>query len=210
VQHQFIVIEGPIGVGKTSLARRLAASTGAGLLRDPEADNPFLETFYNAAGACALHTQLDFLIRRYEALEALADEDFSQPLVSDFLFAKDRLFAELTLNDDELWIYDKVRARLNAELPEPDLLIYLQATPETLMDRIEIRGVGFEQRMASGYLQRLTDAYSNFFHDYAASPLLIVNTSDINFVDNQKDYDDLLEQIGEITAGRHFLNPLPA
>lgn len=210
MERQFIVVEGPIGVGKTTLARRIAESTGARMLYDPEVENPFLEDFYNKSGSYALHTQLDFLIRRSELLESLATEKVSTPIVSDFLIDKDRLFAELTLNDDEYWIYDKIEKRMQLDYPKPDLLIYLQAPPETLMDRIEMRGLGFEQRMASGYLQRLSDAYSGFFHGYNASPLLIINAAEINFVDSNRDYEYLLEQISEVSAGRHYLNPMPA
>ncbi|MCB1756274.1 MAG: deoxynucleoside kinase [Gammaproteobacteria bacterium] len=210
MDYSYIAVEGPIGVGKTTLARRIAESTDARILYDPESENPFLEDFYNKPGSYALHTQLDFLVRR----SALLDEELqtvgSEPLVTDFLIAKDRLFAELTLNEDELWLYERIHEKLVSALPAPSLVIYLQAPPETLMARIETRGIGFEQRMASGYLQRLSDAYATFFHEYSETPLLIVNAEEINFADNNRDYENLLEQIGEVGAGRHYLNPLPA
>ena len=209
MSHRFIAVEGPIGVGKTTLARRIAESTGATMLYDPEAQNPFLEDFYNKSGNWALQTQLDFLIRRTELLEEMAESGSDQAVVCDFLIEKDRLFAELTLNEDELWLYDKVSERLPEDLPKPDLLIYLQASPDVLMDRIEMRGFAFEQRMASGYLQRLSDMYASFVLDYTDSPLLIINASEIDFANNSKDYTYLLEQVREISAGRHYLNPLP-
>ncbi len=208
--EQFIIVEGPIGVGKTTLAARIAESMDARMVADPEMQNPFLERYYNSSGGFALQTQLDFLIRRIDLLNLLVDADFEENAVSDYLVAKDRLFAQVTLNEDELWIYDRIHACMQQPEIVPSLVIYLQASPEILMDRIESRGVGFEQRMASGYLQRICDAYSQFFHEYTDTPLLIVNAEDVNFADNKEDYQNLLDQIESISAGRHYLNPLPA
>lgn len=209
--HKLIAIEGPIGVGKTTLARRLAEATGSTLMQDPEAENPFLEDFYNQAGNYAFQTQLDFLVRRMDCLNEIALLRESQPVISDFLLAKDPLFASLTLDDNEYWLYERLYEKLTAALPEgPSLVIYLQADTATLLERIRHRGLLFEQSMASGYLQRLADAYSTFFHNYADSPLLIVNADEINFAENNRDFENLLDQIGQVTAGRHFLNPLPA
>ncbi len=209
MEQQFIVVEGPIGVGKTTLATNIAATTNARLLADPESQNPFLEQFYNSSGNYALQTQLDFLIRRMDLLETIA-ENSAENAVADYLIAKDRLFAELTLSEDELWIYDRIHAGMDLPIITPSLVIYLQAPPETLMDRIESRGLEFEQRMASGYLQRICDAYAQFFHQYTETPLLIVNAEEINFAESKQDYISLLQQIDSICAGRHYLNPLPA
>ncbi|MDO6461775.1 deoxynucleoside kinase [Granulosicoccaceae sp. 1_MG-2023] len=211
MSEKFIAIEGPIGVGKTTLARRIAEATGASLVRDPEEQNPFLEDFYKQSGAFAFQTQLDFLVRRIDTLGELALQRETQPVICDFLIDKDPLFASLTLDDNEFWLYQRVHDKLTEGLPEgPDLVIYLQADTPTLLGRIHHRGLQFEQSMASGYLQRLADAYSTFFYNYTASPLLIVNADEINFAENNRDFENLLAQIGQITAGRHFLNPLPA
>ncbi len=207
---KYIAVEGPIGVGKTTLAHRIAETTGAEMIYDPEKQNPFLESFYKSSGAYALHTQLDFLIRRVDILEGLAERQAGGAIVTDFLLDKDRLFAELTLDENELWIYDRVYKSLIKKMISPNLVIYLQAPTETLMDRIETRGYEFEQDLASSYLQRLTEAYSGYFHEYSQSPLLIVNAKDINFADNHHDFENLLQQISNLDAGRHYLNPLPA
>lgn len=207
---KYIAVEGPIGVGKTTLAHRIAEVTGAEMIYDPEQQNPFLESFYKSSGAYALHTQLDFLIRRVDILEDLVERQVGRSVVTDFLLAKDRLFAELTLDENELWIYDRVYKSLIKKILSPSLVIYLQAPTETLMDRIETRGHEFEQGLASGYLQRLADAYSAYFHEYSQSPILIVNAKNINFADNHHDFENLLQQISNIDAGRHYLNPLPA
>lgn len=207
---RYITVEGPIGVGKTTLAHRLAEATGAEMIVDPEQQNPFLESFYKSSGAYALHTQLDFLIRRIDILQGLVERNIDGSVVTDFLLAKDRIFAELTLDENELWIYDRVYKSLITNVLSPSLVIYLQAPTETLMDRIEARGYDFEKGLASGYLQRLADAYSAYFHEYSQSPILIVNAKDIDFAHNHHDFENLLQQITSLDAGRHFLNPLPS
>lgn len=209
MELKYIAVEGPIGVGKTTLAHRIAQATGAEMIYDPEQQNPFLESFYKSSGAYALHTQLDFLIRRVDVLNDLHEKQAGGSVVTDFLLAKDKLFAELTLDENELWIYDRVYKSLIKNIISPSLVIYLQAPTETLMDRIETRGYEFEQGLATGYLQRLADAYAMYFHEYSRSPLLIVNAKDINFADNHHDFENLLVQIASIDAGRHYLNPLP-
>jgi deoxyadenosine/deoxycytidine kinase len=208
-QPTYVVVEGPIGVGKTSLARRLAASFGyETLLEDPGA-NPFLERFYSDPRRHALATQLYFLFQRVRQLEPLRQGDlFHPPRVADFIVEKDMLFAEVTLDPDEMHLYEQVYARLSPSVPAPDLVIYLQAPADILLDRIRRRGVAFEQTIDREYLEKLCDAYARFFFSYSGAPLLMVNAAHINLVDGDRDYDALLEYLAGIKTGRHFLNPL--
>ncbi len=206
----YIVVEGPIGVGKTSLARRLAESFGTELLLETADSNPFLEQFYRKPKQVALATQLFFLLQRAQQLNELRQSDLFRPVqVADFLMEKDRLFAELTLNSDELKLYDQIYSHLTLDVPKPDLVIYLQAPVEVLLDRIGKRGIAYEQLIEASYLQRLVDTYTRFFYDYSGSPLLIVNAADINFVENDSDYRQLLDQIYKTRSGRHYFNPVP-
>jgi deoxyguanosine kinase len=206
----YIVVEGPIGVGKTSLARRLAASFGTQLLLETADTNPFLEQFYRKPKQDALATQLFFLLQRAQQLNDMRQGDMFRPVqVADFLMEKDRLFAELTLNNDELKLYEQIYSHLTLDVPKPDLVIYLQAPVEVLLDRIGKRGIAYEQLIEASYLQRLVDNYTRFFYDYSASPLLIVNAADINFVENDSDYQQLLAQVYKIRSGRHYFNPVP-
>lgn len=209
-QHRYIVVEGPIGVGKTSLAGRLAHSLGASLLLEEAQDNPFLERFYQNPRQAALPTQLYFLFQRARQLGALRQRDLFRPTrVADFLMEKDRLFAELTLDDDELRLYQQVYHQLALDAPAPDLVIYLQAPVEVLLSRIHKRGLSHERLIETVYLQRLTDAYTEFFYHYSAAPLLIVNAADIDPVNNEQDYQQLLEHARSVQRGRHYFNPLP-
>jgi deoxyadenosine/deoxycytidine kinase len=209
-EFRHLVIEGPIGVGKTSLARRLAKSLGAELLLEKAEDNPFLERFYQDPRAAALPAQLFFLLQRVEELRGLRQADLFQPrLVADYLFDKDRVFAELNLDEHEFALYDKVYQQLAPEVPVPDLVIYLQAPVDVLQRRIAQRGIGYEQSISVDYLARLSEAYIRFFYHYDRSPLLIVNTRDINPVDSEQDYQMLLERIRTIGSGRHYFNPAP-
>lgn len=209
-QHRYIVVEGPIGVGKTSLAGRLADSLGASLLLEEAQDNPFLERFYQNPRQAALPTQLYFLFQRARQIKALRQRDLFRPArVSDFLMEKDRLFAELTLDDDELRLYQQVYGQLTLDAPAPDLVIYLQAPVEVLLARIHKRGLSHERLIETAYLQRLVDAYTDFFYHYAAAPLLIVNAAEIDPVNNEQDYQQLLERARAVQRGRHYFNPLP-
>ncbi len=204
----FIVVEGPIGVGKTTLARRLAASFGCDLLLEGADENPFLERFYRDPRSAALQTQLFFLFQRAEQLRGLRQGDMFRPVhVADYLMEKDRLFAELTLDEEEFRLYEQVYAHVTLDAPTPDLVIYLQAPVEVLLQRIAERGRAYERPMAADYLQRLSDRYTEFFHHYDASPLLIVNAAAIDFAHNEADYELLLERVRAIRSGRHYFNP---
>lgn len=207
--QRFIAVEGPIGVGKTTLARQIASHTGASCISDTEQENPYLESFYRQPRRVALHTQLHFLVTRLEILQSARVRDTDGPLVADFMLEKDRLFAELTLDEHEWWMYRKLHERLTRELPQPDLVVYLQAPLERLIQRIERRGLRHEQRIGSHYLQQLIDSYERLFHSWDTTPLLIVNAADINLEDSPADTAALIEQIRTTRAGRHYLNPVP-
>lgn len=205
----YIVVEGPIGVGKTSLARRLAESFESDLLLEGADENPFIERFYEDPRAGALPTQLFFLFQRARQMAAMRQADMFQPVrVSDFLIEKDRLFAELTLDPEELKLYEQVYTHVTVDAPVPDLVIYLQAPVDILMKRIARRGISYERRIDADYLQRLSEAYARMFLYYEASPLLIVNAAHINLVDSEADYCALLEQIYTMRKGVQYFNPM--
>ncbi len=207
--HKYLVVEGPIGVGKTSLARRLAASLSAQLVLEQAAQNPFLERFYKNPRAGALPAQLYFLLQRAQQLAALKQADLFAPTrVADYLFEKDRLFARVTLDDAEYALYEQLYARLDIQVPKPDLVVYLQAPVDVLQERILRRGVDYEQYIERQYLERLNEAYARFFHEFDAAPLLIVNAAAIDPIANQRDYDELLAAIKRMTRGRLYYNPL--
>ncbi len=207
---RFIVIEGPIGVGKTTLAKKLAQSFGSELLLEGAAENPFMGRFYANPKAAALSTQLFFLLQRARQMQELRQDDMFNPVrIADFLMEKDRLFAQLTLDDDELKLYEQVYAQLAIDVPQPDLVVYLQAPVDVLLGRIENRGIDHERLIEGAYLQRLSDAYVDFFYHYTDAPLLIVNAAEIDFANNDKDYEQLLQRLRKVNSGRHFYNPNP-
>ena len=208
-KSRYIAIEGPIGVGKTSLARRLAETFDSELVLEEAGANPFLERFYHNPRGAALPTQLFFLFQRVRQLEQLRQADmFSDTRVSDFLMAKDRLFAQTTLDRHELSLYEQVYETLDFEPPLPDLVVYLQAPVDTLLFRIARRGIAYEQEIGRRYLERLAEAYSRFFHAYDESPLLIVNAATIDPISNEQHYRMLLDEIDTARSGRRFFNPL--
>ena len=205
---RYIAVEGPIGVGKTTLARRLAKSLRGQLILEDPAQNPFLDSFYRNPDVYSLPTQLHFLLSRREALRNLASSGSDEsPWVSDFLFNKDKLFASLTLDDRQYALYLAIAEELAFDLVLPDLVVYLQAPVDILYDRIEKRGKSSEQAIASNYIVRLQRAYTELFHRYNETPVLIVNASEIDFASNDEDYVHLLQQIVSVKAGRHYFNP---
>ncbi|MGD2056283.1 MAG: deoxynucleoside kinase [Gammaproteobacteria bacterium] len=207
----YIVVEGPIGVGKTSLARRLAASFESDLLLEGAEENPFLERFYQDPRSGALPAQLFFLFQRARQLADMRQADLFQPVrVADFLMEKDRLFAELTLDAEELKLYEQVYRHLQVEAPVPDLVIYLQAPEDVLLKRIARRGIRYERRIDANFLRRLSEAYARLFLYYEASPLLIVNAANIDLVNSEADYQALIEQIHTVRSGRQYFNPMSA
>ncbi len=206
---EYIVVEGPMGVGKSSLARRLAEQFDADMLFEQPEENPFLERFYRSREKYALPTQLHFLFQRCQQMKTLQQRDlFHSSVVGDFLLEKDRLFAQVNLDVDELHLYDQIYKHMSPELPRPDLVIYLQAPVSVLMQRIRRRGVDAEQDIHGDYLKSLCDIYSQFFHSYTRSPLLVVNAENINYVDNGDDFNMLLKHILSIKSGRHYFNPI--
>jgi deoxyguanosine kinase len=207
---KYIAIEGPIGIGKTTLAKRLASSFNYETLLEDAEENPFLERFYQDRRGNALPTQLFFLFQRIRKLEALRQGDiFQEVRISDFLIDKDPLFARITLDDDEFRLYQTVYENIISDMPKPDLVIYLQAPTETLYERVQIRGLASEKSIEQSYLQQLNDAYTQFFYYYDDTPLLIVNTAAINLAEGSHDYNNLVQYMLQISSGRHYYNPHP-
>lgn len=206
-RFRHIVVEGPIGVGKTSLARRLGASTGAHLLLEQPEANPFLDRFYREPAHHALATQMFFLFQRIQQLAELRQLDlFRTHVVADFLLDKDPLFARLTLADDELKLYEQLYAQLAPSAPPPDLVIYLQAPAETLIERVARRGIASEAKITADYLRRLADSYADFFHHYDAAPLLVINAEHLNPIGRDEDYALLVSQIEKMRGRREYFS----
>jgi deoxyadenosine/deoxycytidine kinase len=204
----FIAIEGPIGVGKTTLAKKLACSFNYQTLLEEAEDNPFLEKFYQNGKQAALATQLFFLFQRTQKIQDMRQADIFEPVrVSDFLIEKDPLFARINLDSNEFQLYEKVYQQLTIDAPRPDLVIYLQASTDVLLSRIQNRGISYEQGMGREYLERLNEVYSEFFLYYDGAPLLIVNASEIDLVNSEEDYKHLVDYMLDIRNGRHYFNP---
>src|SRR5688500_2422827 len=206
---RLVVVEGLIGVGKTSLASKLATAVGAGTVLEQPMENPFLERFYKDRRAAAFPAQLYFLFQRSRQLSDLRQHDlFAQVRVADYMLDKDRLFARIVLDDEEFKLYDQVYSRLAIDAPVPDLVVFLQAPVDILLQRIDKRGIPYEKYIDAAYLERLGEAYTRYFHQYTASPLLIVNTAEIDPANNARDVADLVETSGRTTSGRHYVNAL--
>ncbi|HMA88998.1 MAG TPA: deoxynucleoside kinase [Burkholderiales bacterium] len=206
-RHRYIVVEGPIGAGKTTLAKRLAARLGSDLLLEQPGANPFLARFYQDMPRYALPTQLFFLFQRAKQIEPLAQPDmFSRATVSDFLLDKDPLFARITLTGDELSLYDRIYEALRPHAPTPDLVVYLQAQPDTLIERVRRRAEQFERGISEEYLALLAEGYARFFYHYTAAPLLIVNSETLNFVERDTDFELLIERLRAMKSRREYFN----
>ncbi len=208
-EASYVVIEGVIGVGKTSLAKLLAERMNARLVLEEVEENPFLEDFYRDPAHYAFQTQIFFLLSRYRQQMEFPQQDlFQEKTVSDYLFDKDKIFAYINLNEKELSLYERLWSFLHQDVPKPDLVIFLQANTETLMHRIRERNRSYERAISSEYIQRLNEAYNYFFFHYSDSPLLVVNTAKIDFVHNPDDLEDLLNQIRKPHAGTRYYVPM--
>ncbi len=203
----YIAIEGPIGAGKTSLAKRLSEDLNARLVLEAVEENPFLPEFYKDRQKHALKTQILFLINRYQQQKELLQQDlFSRTVVCDYLFSKDKIFAGLNLSKDELFIYDKIYSLLDTQLPKPDLVVFLQASTDVLKQHVKKRAIAYEKHIETSYLEELSEAYNRFFFSYQGTPLLTVNVTDIDFVKNKSDYENLLREIlSEKRGTRHYV-----
>jgi len=207
----YIAVEGPIGVGKTTLTKYLAESFNYDTLLEKADENPFLEKFYASERNSALPTQLFFLFQRIQQINEMRQADLFEPVrVADFLIEKDQLFAEVTLGAEELKLYQQVYDQMTIDAPAPDLVIYLQASVDVLLERISQRGIHAERTITAEYLHTLNDAYTRFFHFYDKSPLLIVNATEIDWVNNEQDYLNLVDYMLSVTSGRHYYNPRPS
>jgi deoxyadenosine/deoxycytidine kinase len=209
INPRYIAIEGAIGVGKTSLAKILANKFGWRLVQEEVGHNPFLERFYEDQRKFAFQTQLFFLLSRYRQQRELAQGNlFEKGVVSDYVLAKDKIFALINLEDDEISLYDSIYRLLVPTVPRPDLVIYLQARPEVLLNRVRKRGVDYERNISLDYLKTLSDAYNEYFFHYNETPLLVVNTSEIDFVESPRDLEHLVREVKSVKRGTHHYIPL--
>ncbi len=208
MDYRYLAVDGPIGVGKTSFARILAESLSAHLVLEKSDENPFLADFYKNRSKYALQTQLFFLVSRYQQQMKLVSHDlFMQRIVTDYTFDKDRLFAQINLDENEMYLYDKIAELISRALPKPDLVIYLQASTENLLARIRKRSIPYEKNIDVGYLDELNEEYNYYFFNYDKGPLLVVKTDEIDFVENKDDFEDLLAQIKKPIKGTHYYVP---
>jgi len=209
IELRYIAIEGVIGAGKSTLAQKLSTKLGSNLILEQFEENPFLEKFYDDRNRFAFQTQMFFLINRYKQQQQLNQQElFSQYIVSDYIFEKDKIFAYLNLSGEELKLYESIFPLLERDIPKPDLVIFLQSSTDRLMNNIKLRGRKFERNLTRAYLAELSEAYNNFFFKYNNTPLLIVNTSDIDFVNREEDFDELYEQIFREDRGFiEYFNP---
>ena len=207
-KYPYIVLEGPIGSGKTTLAKMLADEFPVDYLSEKAESNPFLPRFYQDAQRYSLPTQLFFLFQRANQIKDISQRDmFAKPIVADFFLEKDPIFARLNLDDEEYALYHQIYQHLQLKAPRPDLVIYLQTPTDALMERIEERNVSYEQEIPREYIERLANAYSEFFHNYDASPVLIVNNEKLNILKNKEAFNLLLSRIEQIKSQREFFNP---
>ncbi len=209
IHPRYIAIEGPIGVGKTSLAKILANQFGWRLVQEEVGHNPFLERFYENQRKYAFQTQLFFLLSRYRQQREMAQGNlFEKGVVSDYVLAKDKIFALINLEDDEISLYESIYKLLVSTLPKPDLVIYLQARPEVLLSRVRKRGIAYERNISLDYLRTLSDAYNEYFFHYNETPLLVVNTSEIDFVESPRDLEHLVREVKSVKRGTQHYIPL--
>jgi deoxyadenosine/deoxycytidine kinase len=193
MQHRYIAVDGPIGAGKTTLVKMLSKDLGAEAVFEPAEKNPFLAEFYKDRRQNAFKTQMFFLLSRFQQQSGL--KNINKPMVCDYTFAKDKIFAKINLNQDEQLLYEKIFSLLHAELPRPDMIIYMQATPSVLLERVKKRGINYERPITEDYLEELTNAYNDFFFNYTDCPLLVINASDIDYVRNKTDWENLKKAI---------------
>ena len=207
--HHYIVIEGPLGVGKTSLALKLAEALNAEALLEDAEENPFLHKFYHDPKKYSFQAQIFFLLRRYQrALDITQMDLFKRTMISDYLFDKDRIFARANLDDDEFWLYEQLFQLLRRRIKPPDLVIFLQATTDVLVERIRKRGKKYERGISAKYLEEINQAFNDFFFHYSDSPLLVINASRIDFVNIPEDFQDLVAQIGRMRTGTQYYVPM--
>jgi deoxyadenosine/deoxycytidine kinase len=208
-EKRYIVVEGPIGVGKTSLAQMLGEESGSGVILEKATENPFLPRFYTNPTSYAFQTQMFFLLSRYQQQRELAQQElFNQNIICDYLFAKDRIFASVNLDEDELILYQQIYSLLDQRIPKPDLVIYLQSPTEVLQQRIRMRGRSYERDISRDYIEVLNEAYNRFFFNYDETPLLIVNATEVDFVRRSEDFQDLVREIQRMKKGVQFYVPL--